>query len=325
MDVISNRQLLVRVRKYVRMVPFTWSAYLAYWQLRVGVERRRRYFLSQELVDFGAFPQPTLEDPVSQLCTANQLLSPVFRNWCRDMHSPARFSRKQWEFAYILQALKLTGVLRPGMSGVGFGCGREPLAGLIAQHGCRVLATDLEQQQAAEQGWVDTMQHVSSLEGLYTAAEKFISRENFDDRVQFRSVNMNEIPDDLEGKFDFTWSACALEHLGSLKHGLDFIKHSVDCLKPGGVAVHTTEFNLSSNDDTCEHPSCSIYRACDIRQLIGELEASGFIVAPLNLNTGESQVDNHIDAPPYSMSPHLKLLISGYAVTSIGIIVKRPA
>ena len=37
MDVISNRQLLVRVRKYVRMVPFTWSAYLAYWQLRVAV------------------------------------------------------------------------------------------------------------------------------------------------------------------------------------------------------------------------------------------------------------------------------------------------
>ena len=34
--------------------------------------------------------------------------------------------------------------------------------------------------------------------------------------------------------------------------GLRFLEDSLDCLKPGGVAVHTTELNLSSNEETME-------------------------------------------------------------------------
>ena len=52
---------------------------------------------------------------------------------------------------------------------------------------------------------------------------------------------MNHLPDDLRG-FDFTWSSCALEHLGTLAAGADFVVAQMDCLRPGGVAVHTTEF-----------------------------------------------------------------------------------
>lgn len=324
MDVIANRQVLAKARKYMRKVPLTWEAYSVYWQIRTWLEVNRPYQQGLELVDFGDFPEPTLEAPVSQLCTSGQLLSPVFRNWCRAMHSPARFSRKQWEFAYVLQVLKLKGMLKSGKRGIGFGCGREPLAGLIARHDCEILATDLEHTQALEQGWVNTMQHASSLDGLYSAAEDFLSRDDFFAKVDFRSVDMNDIPEELYGMFDFTWSACALEHLGSLNHGLEFIKNSLKCLKPGGVAVHTTEFNLSSDDETCEHPSCSIYRAKDIRQLVIELEGSGFVVEPLNLNTGEGKVDIHVDIPPFSMSPHLKLLLGDYVVTSIGLVVSKP-
>jgi hypothetical protein len=175
-----------------------------------------------------------------------------------------------------------------------------------------------------EQGWVNTMQHASSLDSFYSAAQEFISRQDFDARVQFRSVDMNTVPSEFHSEYDFVWSACALEHLGSLQHGLDFIKNSVCCLKPGGIAVHTTEFNLSSNEDTCEELSCSVYRARDIQRLISELQTDGFEVAPLNLNTGEERVDKHIDVPPYGFSPHLKLLLSGYVVTSIGLIIRRP-
>ena len=106
---------------------------------------------------------------------------------------------------------------------------------------------------------------------------------------------------------------------------MDFVKNSMRCLKPGGIAVHTTEFNISSNDATLEDPNCSIYRVRDIKQLIDELESEGFLVEPLNLNTGTGGVDNHVDLPPYGFSPHLKMVLSGFVVTSIGLIIKRPA
>lgn len=324
MDVIRSRQMLAKVRTYVRAAPFAWSAYGVYWRLRTWIEAHRRYSSGRELVDFGKFPLPTLESPASQLCTSNQLLSPTYRSWCQAIHSPARFSRKQWEFVYILQALYLSGMLKPGKKGLGFGCGREPLTGLFAQHGCDIVATDLAHDLAVEQGWVNTMQHASNLEGLYSAAQRFISRQEFLSRVRFQSVDMNAVPVEFYGGYDFVWSACALEHLGSLQHGIEFIKNSVRCLKPGGLAIHTTEFNLSSNEDTAEEPNCSIYRACDIQSLIAELEGAGFEVSPLNLNSGTGRVDNHIDIPPYGSSPHLKLLLSGYVVTSVGLIIKRP-
>lgn len=325
MDVVAQRHLLAKVRRIARGVPLFWPLYGVYWRARSWYEAEKDYSAAASLYEFGVYPEPNLENPVSQLCTSNQLLSPVYRKWCRAMHSPARFSRKQWEFVFILQVLKMAGILGKGKKGLGFGCGREPLAGLFAKYGCEILATDLARELAHERGWVDTMQHASSLEGLYSCASEFITEQDFSERVTFRSVNMNDIPPDLEGRFDFVWSACALEHLGSLQHGLDFIKNSTRCLKKGGVAVHTTEFNLSSNDATCEDPSCSIYRARDMERLTTELEAAGYQVEPLNFNAGGGKVDKHIDIPPYGFSPHLKLMLSGYVVTSIGLIIRRPA
>ncbi len=44
------------------------------------------------------------------------------------------------------------------------------------------------------------------------------ARASSPQRVQYRYVDMSEIPDDLTG-FDFTWSSCAFEHLGDLAAG----------------------------------------------------------------------------------------------------------
>jgi hypothetical protein len=223
-----------------------------------------------------------------------------------------------------MQALDNMQKLMPGMQGLGFGCGREPLPGLFASRGCNVVATDLDSQAASAKGWVHTMQHSATLGELYKSAKRILPSEIFLKKVSFKSVDMNHIPEEFIGQFDFVWSACALEHLGSLRHGIDFIKNSLNCLKPGGVAVHTTEFNLSSLDETLETLGCSIYREIDIRQLISEVQELGYLVKPLNLNTGNRSVDRHIDLPPYGFSPHIKLELQGYVVTSIGLIIQRP-
>ena len=324
MDVIANKHFLEKARNFADSIPVVWALYGLFWRVRMWLESHKKYSPTTPLVKFGDFPQPSLANPVSQLCTANQFLTDTYRKWCREIKSPARYSRKQWEFVYIMQALSVNGMLTSGKKGLGFGCGREPLPGVFANYGCSILATDLSREIAQEKGWVDTLQHSSTLDELYTSAHRYISRSDFDNTVKFQAVDMNNIPPTFKHQYDFTWSACALEHLGSLRHGMDFVKNTADCLKPGGIAVHTTEFNLSSNDATCEETGCSIYRAKDIQQLIRELEEDDYIVSSLNLNVGENSVDHYIDAPPYGFSPHLKLALSGFVVTSIGLIIKRP-
>jgi len=325
LDVVSHRELFARLRSIFRKIPFAWWLYGQYWRIRRWMESRRQYPESVKLANLGVYSAPSLASPVSQLCTAEQMLSLDYERWCDAMHSPARFSRKQWEFVFILQALEKSGMLAKGKRGLGFGCGREPLAGLFALRGCQVLATDLDPAAAHDQGWVATMQHAASHEALYECASEFLSREDFDARVTFQNADMNCIPVEFDEQFDFVWSACAFEHLGSLRHGMEFVKNSLRCLKPGGVAIHTTEFNLSSDDQTFESPGCSLFRARDIKQLLAEINEQGYEAAPLNLNSGKLAVDRHIDLPPYGFSPHIKLMLEGYVVTSIGLIIRKPA
>ena len=132
---------------------------------------------------------------------------------------------------------------------------------------------------------------------------------------------MNAITDDLQG-FDFLWSSCALEHLGGLEAGMRFIETAMKCLRPGGIAVHTTEFNLGSNDKTVDRPSVSIYRKRDIESLALRLTRKGHHVGTINFTPGTGPKDLHIDLPPYIGSTHLRLLLKRHLSTSIGIYVK---
>ena len=133
---------------------------------------------------------------------------------------------------------------------------------------------------------------------------------------------MNAISEDLTG-FDFVWSSCAFEHLGSIERGLAFVTRAMRCLKPGGIAVHTTEFNLSSNGPTVESRDLSVFRRQDIERLVRELEAAGHRVWPLNLNPGNGPVDRYVDVPPYRSEPHLKLRLDRFVITSIGLAIER--
>lgn len=263
--------------------------------------------------------EPTLAKTVSQPCTQSQCESPEFVYWCGKINLTPWYHRKLWEFCYILRVLDEAEMLRPGRSGVGFGVGREPLAAAMAVAGCRILATDMAEEGAVEQGWVVTGQHTGSLHDLN---DKGICDPGiFQERVRYRTVNMNAIPADL-GTFDFAWSACAMEHLGSLRHGLDFVRNSLTFLRPGGVAVHTTEFNLSSNRGTAADGPTVIYRRKDFAEFARALTAEGHEIS-LNFNAGSGPVDRYVDLPPYAQVKHLKLQLAGYVSTSFGLKIRK--
>jgi len=267
------------------------------------------------------FEPPSLSAPVSQLCTHSQMLAPEYREWLEALNLPSVMHRKFWEFAYILAIMRQAGVLAPGKRALGFGVGKEPVPSLLAKLGLDVVASDAPPDVIAGVGWETTNQHSSALQELHHPA--VVDLEIFNQRVSFRPVDMNAISDDLTG-FDVCWSSCAFEHLGSLKRGLDFVENSLKTLKPGGLAVHTTEFNLDSNAETVEAKNLSIFRRRDFEELASRLVAQGHTVLPLNFHPGDQELDAYIDAPPFS-GPHLKVLVGAVNCTSIGVAVFKGA
>lgn len=269
---------------------------------------------------------PTLDSPVSQLCTGEQMQGDPFTEYAHAVGSWPHYHRKLWEWTYIWAAFAHYGVLRPGARVLGFGVGQEHLPAAFAGRGVSVTATDAPSEIGEVQGWATTNQHSNNREPMFK--DNLVDREQFDRLVSFEVVDMNAIPSTLRG-FDGCWSSCALEHLGSIDAGLDFIENSLATLAPGGVAVHTTEFNLSSNEETFDQNNLALFRRQDIERLVLRLVGAGHEVAPLKLHPGSIPVDEHIDLPPYSMPhlpgspPHLKLEIAGYVTTSIGLIVRK--
>jgi 2-polyprenyl-3-methyl-5-hydroxy-6-metoxy-1,4-benzoquinol methylase len=260
--------------------------------------------------------------PNSTLCRQESFEQPYFSHWTRRLAIGLSYHRKVWEHVFICQALWERGAIRPGARGLGFGVGREPLTAYFASEDCDVVATDVGSQAAVELGWSDTAQHAASTENLWWPG--ICPRAQFDNHVAFQICDMNDVPDDLTD-FDFCWSACALEHLGSIEHGLAFIQRSLDCLKPGGWAVHTTEFNVSSNAVTIAEGGTVLFRQSDLETLARRLTAEGHTVAPFDFNPGLEPLDRYIDVPPFRSEPHLKLVLEGYAATSIGLIVQKRA
>jgi 2-polyprenyl-3-methyl-5-hydroxy-6-metoxy-1,4-benzoquinol methylase len=253
-------------------------------------------------------------------CRQESFEQPYFTYWLGRLGFGPSYHRKVWEHVFICQALWERGLLTEGRRGLGFGVGREPLAAYFAAQGCEVLATDLAPENAQSAGWSKTQQHAAGLETVWYP--HLCGRPEFEARVRFRACDMNAIPQDIEG-YDFCWSACALEHLGSIDAGLAFIERSIGCLKPGGWAVHTTEFNLSSNTTTLSIGGTVLFRRQDFERLAQRLTEQGHLVAPFDFDPGHAPLDRYIDVAPYRPAPHLKLALEGFATTSFGLIIQK--
>ncbi len=283
--------------------------------LRLADLERAHRALDPEPVD-GRFGPGVL----SRTCTQDQVESAWFRSWCEALGEEPVAHRKLWEWTYLVRTLDQLDQLRPGRRGLGFGVGRESMVAFIAGRGCEVVATDLAPDAAEARLWTNADQHASGvLDDL--ARPELCPPDEFEQRVTWRPVDMREVPDDLTG-FDFCWSACAFEHLGTLDAGLDFVTRSLATLKPGGIAVHTTELTLESDDETIESGPTVLYRRQDLRALAERLEAAGHQVATLHLVQGSGALDAYVDVPPYVEEPHIRLLYRNHVTTSVALVVR---
>jgi len=256
----------------------------------------------------------------SEICKAMDYRCGWFRRWCEALGEQPNLHRKQWEYVYILQSLWERECIGPGKKGLVFAVGSEPLPALMASMGCSVLPTDISPETGREKGWENANQLCTGLEQLNTRG--LCDNGLFMERVQYRVVDMNDIPDDL-CDFDFNWSSCSFEHLGSIAKGKDFLMNQMKTLRPGGWAVHTTEFNISSNDLTQDENESVFFRKRDIDDVVAELRRAGHFVEEVDISMGGLPEDYQVDVQPHNQKVHLKLQVDQFVVTSIGLIIQK--
>jgi SAM-dependent methyltransferase len=266
---------------------------------------------------------PPVEGPFMaySTCCARDFYHPEFTRLSSALGLPLTYHRKYWEWVFVMHHAVRTGAVAPGKRALGFAVGSEPLPSAFAQIGADVTATDAPEEIAVGTGWQKTGEHAGRLNDLYHPG--VVDRERFEQRVSFKVCDMTNIPSDLNG-FDFCWSSCSFEHLGTIEAGLDFVVESVEkTLRPGGVACHTTELNLVSDKDTVEAGATVLYRKKDLLGLIDRLQRRGHRVEPFNIAPDTHVLDFFVDTPPYLAPPHLKLQLLGYVSTSVGLIIHR--
>jgi SAM-dependent methyltransferase len=259
------------------------------------------------------------EITTSRVVRAVDFEQPWFKRIAGELGEQMNLHRKLWEFCAIAQVYQeqVGSANRPARA-LGFGVGREPLAAWFAAQGASVIATD---RPDATREWADTGQHAASLADLRRPA--VCDPATFDERVRFLFVDMNAIPANLKcGLYDFTWSSGSFEHIGSLDRGINFFCEQMKCLRPGGIAAHTTEFNPHNDEPTLNAHDIVLYRQDDLFKLMDRLTAQGDALWPLDLERGNTPADAHIDRPPYGL-PHLRIIVTGMFVTTSILLVAR--
>ncbi len=232
-----------------------------------------------------------------------------------------KYHNKGWQNAAILQASDENGILKPGNTAIGFGVGIERIPSALAKLGLIVTATDQNFINGKKAGW-DNGQLAHKVNDLNMY--KICKPNVFKDKVRYENCDMNNIGSMYDDKYDLVWSNCALGHLGSIDNGLAFIENSLRCLKPGGIAVHTTEINIINGEDTLDSGGTVIFRLNDLSNLFYNLRKKGYECKPLDLNFGNLKEDYDIKFYPYEKENLLKINVAGYLVSQIVLIIRKP-
>jgi hypothetical protein len=94
------------------------------------------------------------------------------------------------------------------------------------------------------------------------------------------------------------------------------------CLNPGGIAIHTTEYNLSSDNQTLDNSPVVLYRKSDIDWIVQAIKDAGLSME-IDYTVGQGAIEKYMDAPSYTSDTYLRLIVGNYVTTSIGLIIQK--
>jgi SAM-dependent methyltransferase len=186
----------------------------------------------------GDYP-PGTDLPLSKICDRRDWDHPAWRQALEDLgyHAdPARLHRKDWEFAQAVYGLRKLRRLCPGATALGLGCGHEPIIFFLAGRLRSVVATDL--YEGAFSG------HEADPR-ILRDPEAFAPYSYHRDRLHVRQMDATAI-DYGPDTFDIVFSFSSFEHFGSRRIQRESLAAIHRVLRPGGVAVLTTEIILNA-------------------------------------------------------------------------------
>ena len=238
-----------------------------------------------------------------------------------DLHEFPRFHRKQWEFAMVFHALKSLGLLTPGNTALSMGGGRERLSYAVASHIKQIVITDLyEEGTMWDCARTDDPEHFIKSDMPFPVDPTKLTALRMDMReLQF--------PD---SSFDFCYSCCAIEHIGSDGDFLEHLNEVHRVLKDGGIYVLTTEMHYGP--EVIVAPNNYIFSPPYLNQLFSEcrlIPETQFdasltphrinFPAPVNLDPSV------LGAYLFESYPHLQLLAGKHPFASALFVLRKDA
>ena len=261
-------------------------------------------------------PQPsrTFEPgdlPLNKVCRVADSGNGLWRRGYDDLGFPASpdvFHRKIWEFNQALYGLRTLRRLAPDATALGIGCGHEELMYFLANRIGRVVATDLyEGVYLGGESAADVLAHPA----------KYAPFHFREDRLEVRQMNALALQFEA-GSFDFVFCLSSLEHFGSEDDKLAALREMHRVLKPGGVAVLTTEIVLNRLGRGSQY-----FQRETLTRLIG---AAGFSLdGPVDFDVEQEYSARPLALPMEAFAvPHVVLRNFHTIYTSIALFLMKP-
>ena len=221
-------------------------------------------------------------------------------------------NRKAWEVGMVLHAFDRLGVLTPTAEILGIGVAKEETISLLSPHVKRLFATDIYCNPDTWNGWHGT--------DLMIDASQFLTQPYNRRRVVWQHVDGRSLPYE-DNTFDAIFSCSSFEHFGSEADIRQAIGEACRVLKPGGVAVISTEFKISGPRDWF----CNVqfFDAARIQKVW--LDGIGWeLFSPIDLMLDDTvfidyERSIHDDQYKLTAAPHIKLDNGEFRWTSVNL------
>lgn len=293
-------------------------AQLRHWNMKALAGAAALQASGREVV----LPEPELELARldSRPARYADIQSAWFAYWAGQTNASVRPHRKLWEFAAILQTIYESGLMVPGARALGFGVADEPLPSYLASLGIDVVATDLADETERDRMFNPML----------------VESDVFDQRVEISNLDLRRLDDPTLRGFDFCWSSGVLNNFHAMDEAADAVIGAMDTLRPGGLAVHTTDFAFA--DDMPFSPKGGLaFPKRFFESLADQLNGRRHEVLPLSFGLGDHPLDGYVDLEPFEAGgsaawedlwreglhvPHLKVCVDGVEKVSFVFAVR---
>ena len=250
---------------------------------------------------------------MNKICQVADLENEEWRNVLKEIKckiDKSNFHRKIWEYVQIIYCLKKLKFLTPQSICLAIGAGREPILYYLTYKVKKVYGIDL--YEGVFFGGEDESD-------IPTSVGKYAPFPYVEDKLILTRMDALDLkfPDNY---FDFVFSASSIEHFGNKRRILRAIKEMYRVLKPGGVAVITTELKLNRFATTL--PGVRLFR---LEEFLKIGEKTGFIIQNnFDLRIEKEYFENWIKLPEeIHKRPHVILRFFNSIFTSINVVFSK--